>query len=82
MQAVQFQYDLCPPNLWERELVRLKNIGIETIEFSVSSTWHQVAPGDFDFTGRTNPRRDLAGFIRILRRVGLQAWVGTGDGSL
>jgi Glycosyl hydrolases family 35 len=81
VQAVQFQYDLCPPNLWERELVRLKNIGIETIEFSVSSTWHQVAPGDFDFTGRTNPRRDLAGFIRILRRVGLQAWVGTGDGS-
>jgi hypothetical protein len=81
VQAVQFQYDLCPPNLWERELVRLKNIGIETVEFSVPSKWHQVAQGDFDFTGRTNPRRDLAGFIRLLRRVGLQAWVNTKEGS-
>ena len=81
VQAVQFQYDLCPPNLWERELVQLKNIGIETVQFSVSTKWHQVAPGDFDFTGRTNPRRDLAGFIRLLRRVGLQAWVETKEGS-
>jgi hypothetical protein len=81
VQAVEFPYHLCPPSLWERELVRLKNIGIETVAFSVPSKWHQVAPGDFDFTGRTNPRRDLAGFIRLLRRVGLQAWVETKEGS-
>ncbi len=80
VQAVQFQYDLCPPNLWERELVQLKNIGIETVQFSVSTQWHQIAAGDFDFTGRTNPRRDLARFVRLVRRVGLQAWVETEAG--
>ena len=78
VQAAEFDYFLSPPSLWERNLVHLKNIGIGTIEFSVPQSLHQVAPGDFDFTGRTSPRRDLAGFIRLLRRLGLQAWVETG----
>jgi hypothetical protein len=80
VQAVEFPFYLCPPNLWERELVRLKNLGIETVEFSAPSKWAQVAPGDLDFTGRTNPRLDLVGFVRLVRRVGLQAWVEAKDG--
>ncbi|HKE26850.1 MAG TPA: beta-galactosidase [Bryobacteraceae bacterium] len=75
VQAVEFPYYLYPPTLWERELVWLKNIGIRTVAFSVPWNWHQLAPGDFDFTGRTSPRRDLTGFIRLLRRLGLHAWV-------
>ncbi len=74
-QAVEFPYYLYPRALWERELVWLKNIGIRTVEFSIPWNWHQLAPGDFDFTGRTSPRRDLHGLIRILRRLGLNAWV-------
>ncbi len=77
VQAVEFPYYLYPPHLWERELVWLKNIGIQTIEFTVPSAWHKLPSGQFDFTGRTSPRRDLTGFIRLLRRVGLQGWVAT-----
>jgi len=75
LQAVEFPYYLYPRPLWERELVWLKNIGIRGVEFSIPWNWHQIAPGDFDFTGRTSPRRDLHGLIRILRRLGLNAWV-------
>jgi hypothetical protein len=75
VQAVEFPYYLYPRTLWERELVWLKNIGIRTVEFSIPWNWHQLQPGDFDFTGRTSPRRDLAGFIKLLRRLGLRAWV-------
>jgi len=78
LQAVEFPYYLYPCTLWERELVWLKNIGIRTVEFSIPWNWHQLAPGDFDFTGRTSPRRDLHGLIRTLRRLGLSAWVRTG----
>ena len=74
VQAVEFPYFLYPPDLWERELVWLKTIGIRTVEFSIPWNWHQLAPGDFDFTGRTSPRRDLTGFIKLLRRVGLRGW--------
>ena len=31
--------------------------------------------GEFDLTGRTSPRRDLVGFVRLLRKLGLRAWV-------
>lgn len=74
-QAVEFPYYLYPRTLWERELVWLKNIGVRTVEFSTPWNWHQVGAGDFDFTGRTAPRRDLQGLIKILRRLGLRAWV-------
>ena len=75
VQAVEFPYYLCPRNLWERELVWLKNIGVDTVEFSIPWNWHQLQPGDYDFTGRTSPRRDLVAFIRILRKLDLRAWV-------
>src|ERR1039458_10369050 len=75
VQAVEFPYYLYPANLWERELVWLKNIGVRTVEFSIPWNWHQLRPGEFDFTGLTSPRRDLAGFLKLLRRLGLRAWV-------
>jgi len=75
VQAVEFPYYLYPHNLWERELVWLKTVGVRTVEFSIPWNWHQLAPGDYDFTGRTSPRRDLVTFVRLLRRLNLRAWV-------
>lgn len=79
VQAVEFPYYRCPRPLWERELVALKNIGVRAVEFSIPWNWHQTAAGQFDFNGSTNPRRDLTGLIRLLRRLGLRAWVRPGS---
>ena len=59
----------------ERELVWLKAIGIRTVEFSIPWNWHQPEAGTYDFTGATSPRRDLVGFIRLLRRLEMRAWI-------
>jgi glycosyl hydrolase family 35 len=75
VHAVEFPYYLCPRTLWERELVWLKTIGVQTVEFSIPWNWHQVQLAEFDFTGRTSPRRDLVAFIRLLRKLDLRAWV-------
>ena len=64
VQAVEFPYYQNPRGLWERELVWLKNIGIRTVAFSVG----QNPPS-------SDPRSDLAGFLKILRRLGLRAWI-------
>src|ERR1022692_2749084 len=75
VQAVEFPYYLYPRTLWERELVWLKTVGIRTVEFSIPWNWHQVDGGACDFTGATSPRRDLLGFIRLLRRLEMRAWI-------
>src|SRR5579862_8828800 len=64
IQAVEFPYNHHPRALWERELVWLKNIGIRTVAFSVG----QDSP-------KTDPRADLPAFLRIVRRLGLGAWI-------
>ena len=64
VQAVEFPYYHHPRPLWERELVWLKNIGIRTVAFSAG----QNVP-------RSDPRADLAGFLHILRRLGMRAWI-------
>ena len=75
VQAVEFPYYLYPPSLWQRELVWLKNLGIHTVAFSIPWNWHQADGGTYDFTGVTSPRRDLMGFIRLLRRLDMRAWI-------
>jgi hypothetical protein len=75
VQAVEFPYYLYPRTLWERELVWLKTIGIRTVEFSIPWNWHQTQPGQYDLTGATSPRRDLAAFVRTLRKLEMRAWV-------
>ena len=64
VQAVEFPYYHHPRGLWERELVWLKNIGIRTVAFSGSQTLAQA-----------DPRSDLAGFLQILRRLGMRGWI-------
>jgi hypothetical protein len=75
LQAVEFPYYLYPRTLWERELVWLKNIGVETVEFSIPAGYHSPQPGEFDLTGLSSPRRDLVGFVRLLRKLGMRGWV-------
>ncbi len=76
VQAVEFPYYLYPRTLWERELVWLKNVAASsTVAFSIPWNWHQVDGGTYDFTGATSPRRDLLGFIRLLRRLEMRAWI-------
>ena len=75
VHAVEFPYYGYPHSLWERELVWLHNIGIRTVAFSIPPNWHEPQPGTFDFTGTTAPRRDLKGFLRLVRALDMRAWV-------
>ena len=58
VEAVEFPYYLYPRAQWERELVWMKTLGVRTVEFSIPWNWHQLAPGDLDFTGPPTAGRD------------------------
>lgn len=65
-----FFYERMPRGEWSRALDSYKRLGINTIDLYVPWNWHELSDGDFDFTGRTNPQRDLRGLLRLIHARG------------
>ncbi|HEY8297796.1 MAG TPA: amino acid permease [Candidatus Baltobacteraceae bacterium] len=73
-----FFYERIPRSQWSRSLALYKALGINTIDLYVVWNWHELRDGDFDFTGRTNPRRDLLGLLRLIHDDGFKTIVRPG----
>ncbi len=73
-----FFYERLPRAQWRDSLLSLRALGINTIDLYVMWNWHEPADGDFDFTGRTDPRRDLRTVLRLVRELGFYAIVRPG----
>lgn len=67
-----FFYERVPRSQWAASLARYRGLGINTIDLYVMWNWHEVRDGTFDFTGRSNPRRDLTGLFRLIDRMGFK----------
>lgn len=72
MHAAAFFYHRLPRDRWAAELVRLKAFGINTIDLYPLWNWHQPEEDVLDFSGRTNPRRDLKYLLRLLAELGFK----------
>lgn len=57
------------PNSWRAALERVREMGIKTVATYACWDYHQIAPGQYDFTGETDPRRNLAGFLELLTEM-------------
>ncbi|MER6362791.1 beta-galactosidase family protein [Kitasatospora sp. NPDC001527] len=62
------------PELWSDRLLRLRAMGVNTVETYVAWNFHQPVPGAADFTGD----RDLAAFVRTAGDLGLDVIVRPG----
>jgi len=67
-----FFYERLPRDMWRDSMVRLRELGINTLDLYVPWNWHELRDGDFDFNGRTNPRRDLDRLMRLARELGFK----------
>src|SRR5262245_55212485 len=61
------------PSVWQTVLQRVREIGLEVVSTYVCWDFHEVEVGGFDFSGETNPRRNLVGFLELAAREGF--WV-------
>jgi len=58
---------------WPRILESVKNCALPIVSFYVPWNFHEVAPGQWDFEGVTEPQRDLAAFLDLAADQGL--WI-------
>jgi beta-galactosidase len=65
----EFQYARYPAELWEEELRKVKEGGVDIIQSYVFWIHHEEDEGVFDFSGR----RDIRRFVELCGRYGL--WV-------
>jgi len=73
-----FFYERLPRTQWEPSMRALRELGINTLDLYVPWNWHERSDGDFDFDGRTNPRRDLHTVLQLARELGFHLIVRPG----
>jgi len=66
-----FHYWRVHPESWSAVLQSIQEMGLETIETYVPWQYHELEPGLYDFSGQTDSRRDLAGFLQLVEAAGL-----------
>ena len=67
-----FFYERIPRERWRATLAAYKNLGINTIDLYLIWNWHEPSEGVRDFTGATDPRRDLLGLLKLTHELGFK----------
>lgn len=74
----EIHYFRLNPKLWEKHLRLVKDSGANTTSTYIPWDWHEYEEGMFDFTGQTNPARNLIRYIKLCKKVGLDLIVKPG----
>jgi hypothetical protein len=61
------------PASWLPALQRVRQMGLKVVASYVCWDFHEVAPGHYDFTGESDPRRNLTAFLDLLTAEGF--WI-------
>ena len=69
MLSGEVHYWRINPQEWRSVLERVKEMGIQMVATYVCWGFHEVAPGELDFTGLSDPRRDLVAFLSLLQEM-------------
>ncbi|HEV2207005.1 MAG TPA: beta-galactosidase [Candidatus Acidoferrales bacterium] len=70
IHSAAFFYYRIPRDMWDSMLDEYRRDGINTIDIYIPWNWHEPREGEFDFDGRTNPRRDLRTLLSLIAQKG------------
>jgi hypothetical protein len=66
------------PARWRRCLESMRRLGLGMVATYVPWEYHELAPGSFDFAGRTEPERNLVGFLELCGEMGFHVFIRPG----
>lgn len=61
----EIHYWRLDPANWCAALQRTREMGLEIVATYVCWDYHELQPGHYDFRGKSDPRRDLLGFLEL-----------------
>ena len=67
-----FFYERIAREQWRPALLAYRNLGINTIDLYLIWNWHAPTADVLDFTGATDPRRDLTGLLKLTHELGFK----------
>lgn len=67
----EFQYFRIPQHRWRSSLLSLREAGLMSVSAYIPWVWHALEPEFYDFTGDTDPARDLVAFLSLCEELGL-----------
>lgn len=76
--STAFFYNRIPRDEWAASLVKLKEMGINTVDLYIAWNWHEPEEGKLDFDGRSNPRRDVKALLEMTAEMGFAVIVRPG----
>lgn len=74
----EFHYWRIDPLYWDRILDSIQELGLTLIASYISWEFHQIGPSEFDFEGKTNPRRNLKAFLDLTQQRGFKVFIRPG----
>jgi len=60
---------------WGERLKKAKEVGLICISTYIPWFWHEPEEGEFDFTGKTHPQRDLRSYLDLIADSGLYTFI-------
>lgn len=69
--SAELHYFRVNPSEWEDRVIKIKDAGFDSVSSYVPWFWHEYEERRFDFSGVTDPRRNLIGFLRLLEKYDL-----------
>lgn len=60
------------PLQWKKILEKVRELGLEIVSTYIPWEFHEIASRVYDFEGRTDPRRNLAGYLELLEEMGFR----------
>ncbi len=78
LNSGEIHYFRIKRDLWGKHLQAAKEAGLTNVSSYVPWAWHEPEEGIFDFDGKSNPERDLLGWLRICKEYNLSCIVKPG----
>ena len=71
LRSAELQYFRVPAEQWAESIDKLRAAGCNAIASYIPWSWHEPTRASYDFTGRTDPRRNVTRFLELVRGAGM-----------